>query len=224
MRRSILWVLCLIVPCSAYPQDLDQFGIWTAAFLTVQPSPDTPMVAGWLDVHLRRDPIGTTAILRPAVGLRYASWGSVWAGYGFVPVWTNFATDPVVEHRLFEQAIFGGQPGRLLLQARTRLEQRWRVGENSTAHRFRQFARLNVRFEGTRVGIALWDELFLGIADGGWAKTGFDQNRTFVGLALRDAERPFRMEIGYLAVFVQRTESLLTHNLSINLFWSPEGR
>ena len=62
------------------------------------------------------------------------------------------------------------------MQSRTRFEQRFANFGTGTAHRFRQLIRLNYRpRESVPVGIAFWDEVFVGIQGASWAKQGFDQ-------------------------------------------------
>lgn len=74
------------------------------------------------------------------------------------------------------------------------------------------------------VGIALWDEVFVGIEGATWAKQGFDQNRVFLGLAVYAFEKLFRVEVGYLNVYLSRQQNRLDHVLSINFFVSFKGR
>ena len=92
-----------------------------------------------------------------------------------------------------------------LLQSHTRFEQRFQTGSGGTAHRVRQFVRLKYRRQqGAPVGTAFFDGVFVGIEGAGWAKQGFDQNRAFLGLAVYAFEAIFRVEAGYLNVFLLR--------------------
>ena len=99
------------------------------------------------------------------------------------------------------------------------------LASSGTAHRFRQFARLNYRPDPlVPVGIAFVDEVFFGIHGAGWAKQGFDQNRAFLGLAVYAFGALFRTEVGYLNVFLSREPNRLAHVLSLNFFVSFGGR
>lgn len=210
----------------ALAQTESDFGIWGAAFFTGRVFADTPSPAFWLDAHARRDESGTVHILRPGVGLAFASWGSLWLGYAWTPTWLDATAERRDEHRIWEQLTLNcTRVSGLLLQSRSRFEQRFQKGSSGTAHRFRQFVRLNYRpKQRVPVGVAFFDEVFVGIEGAGWAKQGFDQNRAFLGLAVYAFERLFRVEAGYLNVFLSRQPNRLAHVLSLNFFVSYGGR
>jgi hypothetical protein len=85
--------------------------------------------------------------------------------------------------------------------------------------------RLNYRpKESVPVGIAFWDELFVGIQGASWAKQGIDQNRAFLGLAIYAFGKLFRTEVGYLNVYLTRQANQLTHVLGISFFVSFKGK
>ncbi len=197
------------------------FEIWAALFATAQVFPEDRGPVFWFDAHARRGSPGTVAILRPGVGYAFASWASLWVGYAWIPRWGDVTGTRRDEQRVWEQVIFDyrGKPS-LWLQSRTRFEQRFFDIGNNTAHRFRQLVRLNYRPKKTvPVGTAFWDEVFVGMQGADWAKQGFDQNRGFLGLAIFGPDR-FRVEVGYLNVFVARQDDVMAHVLSINLFYS----
>jgi hypothetical protein len=56
------------------------------------------------------------------------------------------------------------------------------------------------------------------------SRTRFDQNRAFLGLAVYAFEGLFRIEVGYLNVFLSREPNRLAHVLSLNFFVSHGGR
>ena len=231
MRLTKIVILSMVVFCAtplsrAGAQTEQDFAIWSALFFTGQVYADSPSPSFWLDVHGRRDDGGTVAILRPGIGLSFTSWGSLWLGYAWVPVWPDGAGERLDEQRVWEQLLltYRGEAG-VLFQSRTRFEQRFSKESSGTAHRFRQFVRLNYRpRQRVPVGIAFWDEVFVGIEGTTWAKQGFDQNRAFLGLAVYAFETLFRVEVGYLNVFLSRETDLLTHTLSLNFFVSFKGR
>jgi hypothetical protein len=216
----------LAIEASASAQTESDFEIWTAAFFTGQLFSDTPTPTLWFDAQARRSEVGTVLILRPGIGVALAPWASVWLGYAWTPTWLDDEGGLLDEHRIWEQLTldFRRVPG-LLLQSRTRLEQRFRPVSSGTSHRFREFVRVNYRpTQRLPVGIAFYDEVFLGISGAGWAAQGFDQNRAFLGLAIFALEALFRVEVGYLNVFLSREPNRIAHVLSLNFFVSYGGR
>lgn len=226
LRIAILMVCVLGVADAASAQTRQDFAIWGALFFTGQVYTDSPSPVFWLDVQGRQDDAGTVGLFRPGMGLAFAPWGSIWLGYAWIPVWVNETGERLDEQRVWEQLLLTYRSERgILLQSRTRVEQRFLKEESGTAHRFRQFARFNYRpAERLPVGIAIWDEVFVGIEGATWAKQGFDQNRIFAGLAVYGGSGIFRTEVGYLNVYVSRDTNVINHVLSMNFFVSFRGR
>ena len=203
----------------------DDFALWAALFFTGQVHTDTPSPTFWLDAHVRRFESSVLSILRPAVGYALAPWFSLWLGYAWVPDWNDDTGQRSDEHRLWEQFIFTYRSTPVLFQSRTRFEQRYLRGASGTAHRFRQFVRFNYKpKESIPVGIALWDELFVGIQGATWAKQGFDQNRVFLGPAIYTLDGFFRIEVGYMNVYLARETNQLVHVASFNFFVNFRGK
>ncbi len=125
-------------------------------------------------------------LFRGAIGTRVSPNLSLVAGY--VHVRTTPRTGAgTVEHRGWQQALYPIIRGeRAQLIGRTRLEQRWLDGGDGMSLRARQLFRLNVPLgEASAPRFIAWHEAFLTLSDTGWSPdTGFDQHRSFVGLAL----------------------------------------
>ncbi len=231
MRGRILLLMCALtlwLACarSASAQPEQDFAIWAALFFTAQVYADSPSPTFWLDAHARRGDLGTVSILRPGMGFAFASWGSLWLGYAWIPEWIDARPERRDEQRIWEQLTLSHSSSfGLYFQSRTRFEQRFLKGADGTAHRFRQLVRFNYRPKSTvPVGIAFWDEVFVGIQGATWAKQGFDQNRAFLGLAIYAFEKLFRVEVGYLNVYLSRRSDRLDHVLSVNFLISFKGR
>ncbi|MEM8606220.1 MAG: DUF2490 domain-containing protein [Myxococcota bacterium] len=210
----------------AEAQTESDFAIWGALFFTGQVYADSPSPVFWLDVQGRQDDAGTVGLFRPGMGLAFAPWGSLWLGYAWIPTWRSATGERLDEQRVWEQLLltYRGEQG-VLFQSRTRVEQRFLKEASGTAHRFRQFARFNYRpRKRLPVGLAIWDEVFVGIQGATWAKQGFDQNRIFAGLAVYDGTGIFRTEVGYLNVYVSRETNIINHVLSMNFFVTFKGR
>lgn len=208
----------------ASAQTDEEFAIWSALFFTGQVYADSPSPTFWFDTQARRGERGTVYILRPGAGMAFAPWGSLWVGYAWVPVWTDATGERTDEQRIWEQLILNHQTNSgVFFQSRSRFEQRFSKGASGTANRFRQFVRLNYQpRQRVPVGIAFWDEVFVGIDSESWTKQGFDQNRLFLGLAIYALEL-FRVEVGYLNNYLAREPDQLTQALSINFFVTFKG-
>ncbi|HMV68590.1 MAG TPA: DUF2490 domain-containing protein, partial [Myxococcota bacterium] len=198
----------------------DALDVWAGQTLTIAPGPTGLRL--WLDLHERRTPSAFTAIVRPGVGWQATPWLSLWAGYAWVP--TDADDGPTVhEHRAWEQVILQHKVDPVSLQLRLRQEQRVRHGQPGVSHRLRALARSNIAISGP-VGVALWDEMFVGFNDPGWlGYVGFDQNRAFVGPYL-EGPRGVRWELGYMNQAIPRRDGLQVHHVvAVNLFfsWGP---
>lgn len=214
--------LALGASAPATAQTTDEFQLWAALLATGSFQRSTPRFAYWLDVHGRRGADGTVVIVRPGVGLEVNAWLSLWAGYAWVPVFTDGAGS-VSEHRLWQQAVLQHAfASGVSVQARTRFEQRFSEAGDDVGFRIRQFVRVNWQPDAAvPLGVALWDEVFVGLNDVDWGpRAGFDQNRLFVGPFL--ALSPWaRLEAGYLFVYLAREPAnRIAHTLAINLFVS----
>ncbi len=223
MKHALL-AFALLAGSSAttHAQDQSEFQIWGALLGTGHLSKSTPRLAFWLDVHGRRGETGTVHIFRPAVGVVVTDWLSLWAGYAWVPVFTD-GMGRRDEHRIWQQVVLGTSINQFTFQSRTRFEQRFAEGGDDVGFRIRQFVRVNWQPNPNNpVGIALWDELFLGVNEPDWgAPQGFDQNRLFIGPFLKAAPWA-RLEAGYLFVYLDRDPNIRAHVLAINLFISAK--
>ncbi len=114
--------------------------------------------------------------------------------------------------------------GAFRLQSRTHLEQRFLDTGSDTGWRFRQFVKLSRYLPNrTRMSLEIYDEMFLDLNGTDWGqRSGFSQNRLFIGLGVRlDERRRSRIEVGYLNQFLNRSrQDRINQILSVNLFAS----
>lgn len=195
----------------------EEASVWTSELvqLSLHEAKTGPAVS--LDLHFRANSrSGWLAIVRPAFGWDVGRGWSVWAGYGWIPsmsadgAWAH-------EHRAWEQALGVMKVDRVAMGARLRFEQRAKQGEEAVGLRARLWGRLAVDLTGPAFFVAT-DELFFGLNDPGWAPQGLDQNRAFVGFGLKASE-PFRVEAGYLNVYIDRDDDIMLHAASVNVAW-----
>lgn len=160
-------------------------------------------------------------LIRPALYYQLDKMNSVWLGYAYVRTFTD---NPLTqrEHRYWQQfahefaPIYG-----MRLRSLTRLEQRTFEGTNDTGHKIRQRLMLNIPFENhVNLSTLISEEYHHNLNDTDYgARSGFDQNRLFAGLAWVINPRVL-METGYLNQYIRRNnEDAMNHVLSTTLYF-----
>ena len=186
----------------------------------------TDFASAWQQLLLRQ---GTTYRLSPRVQLG--------GGYGFIRT-SRYGGFPVTrafdEHRLFQQAILKHEAGRLELEHRYRVEQRWLEASTGNAsswrrqNRFRYQLRGSVPLSAVSANGQQWylfagDELFLHFGPN-YGASLFDQNRAFAGIGYK-LSRANRLEIGYLNQFlIQRGGSVEESNHTFRIQFTSAAR
>lgn len=165
----------------------------------------------WVDGHARRGGANFLAIVRPGAGLQLSDTTSVWVGVAWIPV---IGDEGKARHegRLWQQVIGASDVGRVAVQGRLRVEQRFGWSPE-VGVRGRLLGRVAGRpTDPTRPTWVVWDEVFVGANDTGWgAVRGLDQNRLFVGVAAPLAGGG-KVEIGGLSVVLPRED--------LNVVWA----
>lgn len=139
-------------------------------------------------------------LLRPAVGVELSKAVTIYQGYAHVIDPVDGGRD-LQEDRLFQQVTWNvGKVGRLEVQSRTRLEERWRNDGDGMSLRARQMMRFEYPLApGSRRVAALASvEGFVGLTTAEWGgEPGFDQVRSFVGVEIPLPGKS-TIEAGYL--------------------------
>lgn len=202
---------------------------------------DHPVSKRW-ELHLegqwRRHDLGLKwqqLLLRPGVNFELNPNVIFTAGYGFVDTF-QYGDYPVPyrfpEHRLFQQALLKHKVGKLDLQHRYRLEQRFFgvrsdpaidiIDDSRYENRFRHLTRVNIPLTSDKkVYIGTFDEFFINFGRNVAANV-FDQNRAYVALGLPVAKGT-KIEIGYMLQIIQQRNGRVfeyNHTLQVNLFSS----
>jgi hypothetical protein len=211
-------------------QQTEDVGIWLGGFAngTLPPSLNNDQGSWrlWMDVQVR---FGDDAsrfsqgVLRPGIGYTLGRGWTVWGGYAYIRTDPPYSTSTTTEHRIWEQAIWGGALGATALSSRTRLEQRFVSTGSDTGWRVRQFVKV-VRPVNSRTiwSAVVSDEYFLNLNSTDFGATaGPDRNRFFVGPSVSLRKGVF-VEIGYLNQYTFRSNGpdKNDHLLATNLFWS----
>jgi len=156
-------------------------------------------------------------------------------GYGFVDTF-QYGDYPVPyrfpEHRFFEQVLVKHKLGKLDLQHRYRLEQRFfgvrsdpaidDIDASRYENRFRHLTRVNIPLTADKKHyIGAFDEFSFNFGKNVAANI-FDQNRAYVALGFPVA-KDTRFEVGYLLQILQQRNGRIfeyNHTLQVNLFSS----
>jgi len=238
IRRILLLLTCILQPwtTAVFPQDrvsTSNAHAWYSYF------GDHPVSKRW-ELHLegqwRRHDLGLKwqqLLIRPGVNFELNPNVILTAGYGFVDTF-QYGEYPVPyrfpEHRLFEQVLLKHKVGKLDLQHRHRLEQRFfgvrsdpainRIDSSRYENRFRLLTRVNIPLTADKkYYIGTFDEFFINFGKNVAANV-FDQNRAYVALGLPVA-RATKIEIGYMLQIIQQRNGRVfeyNHTLQVNLF------
>jgi hypothetical protein len=242
MLRRIIHPWLTVIPAvflmssgPARAESVDDGGAWFAFFgqgdlCDVEDCDETLHPAAgrikwWFDGHLRflDDTDGFhQSIVRPGIGWSLTEKTVLWAGYGWIET-TPVSGDTFTEHRIWQQATWSDDFGDVTFALRSRLEQRFLETGDDTGLRFRQLVRAQHNLPSSpRLLLVAWDEAFFHLNDTDWgARTGFDQNRLFVGFGFKHkADSPWRTEIGYLNQFIDNAagSDRQNHILSVNFY------
>lgn len=209
-------------------QTLEDSALWFAGFGNGKFESlhsDSPL-RWWFDTHyrLRDDNDGfAQSIIRPGLGYAITENQALWVGYAWI------RSSPVIgndfnEHRCWQQWTATPSLGKWLFLHRSRFEQRWVEIGDDVGLRWRQLARgQRVLTSCPQWSFVIWDEAFFHLNDTDWgARTGFDQNRAFIGVGFKKGpDARVRTEVGYLNQFISREDrrDFLNHTLSINFFF-----
>jgi len=132
------------------------------------------------------------------VGYRLNKTVAVWAGYVHDPQYSG-GDFTVMEHRAREQVTFDNvaKLGSGKLNARIRMEQRWRDGVEGTGWRLRPYAKLSLPLKG-KTALNLSNETFFNLNRNSFQKqSGLDRMRNLVSIST-PLGKTLTGEAGYL--------------------------
>jgi hypothetical protein len=186
------------------------------------------------------------SLLRIGVDYYAKSSLQLTAGYGWIKSFP-YGQQPIPkafnEHRIWEQAIIKSPIGRVDIQHRYRLEQRfledWMSDASNTNWtmngynvrqrlRYRLFAAVPLsrkEWSDNTLFLALYDEPFLGFGKG-IGKNILDQNRLYFALGWR-FNKDLNVQIGYLNQYIVKSDGVKAernHTLQIGLTYNVDFR
>lgn len=232
--RGAIAALAFALVVTAMPPahgQIQDAGVWLGAFAQgdfQSAGPKERNARWWFDANTRflgDDFELFQTVIRPGVGRQLDEQQSVWLGYAWIG--ESLPGLDFHENRIWEQWILNQDYRDVTFQFRSRLEQRFVSTGTQVGWRFRQLFRAQRPVAGSSNLLwVAWDEIFFHLNDTDWgARTGYNQNRVFVGLGrIPTANARRRTEIGYLYQQINVAEDgadLSNHILSINIFFSP---
>jgi hypothetical protein len=239
MRRSCLHAIGILAfSCflssllgEAAQGQIQDTGLWLGAFSQGQFNPkglEDARTRWWFDGNARF--LGDEfelfqGVVRPGLGYQLTENQTAWLGYAWIG--ESLPDLSFHENRIWEQWSLTRDRGDVTMQFRSRLEQRFVSLGDDVGWRYRQMVRVQKPIErNPNLLWVAWDEVFFHLNNTDWgARTGYNQNRLFVGIGRTPPSRSGRRtEIGYLYQQIQVAEDgadLSNHILSINFFFSP---
>lgn len=210
-RRVFLATLCfLFVALPARSELVQDGGGWIIMSATgdfERVSPKLKRLRYWFDTQVRflEDADGfSQSIVRPALGWSIFEGAAVWLGYEWLHT-SNPGLPSTNEQQVWEQFTWSGSAASFTLLWRTRLEQRFRINESDVGLRLRQRVKATHPIhKGSAFSIAAYDEVFFHLKNTDWGtRSGFGQNRAFLGLAWNlEPEIASTIEFGYLNQYI----------------------
>lgn len=192
LKKSIPVTLFLLVLTSISIAQEDKYGNWLMYFGQNRIS---DKISIHTEAQYRNHTISPTnteqLLLRTGINYHLES-AMITAGYGHIGshVYQSEKKSPEVEeHRIWQQLITTNQIGRIKLEHRYRVEQRWVNKDYKNRLRYRLMAFIplnNKKIEPGTVFIGLYDEIFLNTQ-----QTYFDRNRLYGALGYQ-----FKSNIG----------------------------
>ncbi len=209
--RLILYIIVVVLPIITHAQTTrPEFGNWIMVFN------QTRFHEKW-SIHSEAqfrsyslDPNTEQILLRGGVNFHLNKSVLLSGGYGWI---TNYTDDGEIikdqhteENRTWQQAILKSNYGRVQLEHRYRLEQRW-ISNNKTGNhkdRIRYLLRVTVPFNNKEmikntIFTSFYNELFIHFQN-----EPFDRNRLYGALGFQFTDRS-NIQLGYLAQTVNKT-------------------
>jgi len=195
---------------------------WFCSLNTIQVSKKFSL---WVEYQWRREHVITDwqqSLFRTGIQYGFKNGVSALVGYGYIITYPygDFPAGPytIPEHRIFEQLVWNDAIGRVGLNHRIRLEQRYvgKIDQQASDYKVSDWTYLNraryqlratiplnnKKLEDKTFFAAAYDELFIGFGKN-VNQNIFDQNR--IGLLLGyQFNKTFRIEAGFLNQTVQQ--------------------
>lgn len=122
---------------------------------------------------------------------------TLWAGYVHVVSYNDGRRDGIEDQAVEQLTWNPGRVGPFELGTRTRIEQRFIVGNDRTAWRLRALVRVALPIGRGPVSAVLWAEPFVALNRTAATRETFEQLRAFAGVSLHLSKHA-EIEVGYL--------------------------
>jgi hypothetical protein len=213
----LLLLLLFLLPTGFARSKSNDLGQWDAISLEL---PVSDKVKASLDLQGRLNQNITSKdqlFIRPSIGYQVTPHVSLWQGYTWAPKFNDGMRN---ENRVWQQVLFEHSYKDIAITNRIRLEERFIANVPGTSVRGRHLFRLSKPFGHHKKWYLLTsNEFFVNInSKMGGPQSGFDQNRSFIGLG-RKLTRHVSVEAGYQLQYVNErdTPDNLNHIGLVNL-------
>ncbi|MBX9767460.1 MAG: DUF2490 domain-containing protein [Bdellovibrionales bacterium] len=156
-------------------------------------------------------------LVRPAVIYDFSPQLSLFLGYGWTPTFQPVFND---ENRFWQMLTYKVPMEGWTFQTWNRVEERNIQGIHETAYRFRSRQFLTQKTQPQEWGASFWDEIFFHLSNSSAEiRTGFDQNRAFLGAQYRFSTHVV-LEVGYMNLLVNRyaLDDRMQHTFLLGLY------
>jgi hypothetical protein len=229
---NVLVLLCFTAPAQNTRIREDNTIGWFNNFTTVR---FHPKWSGHFEYQWRRDDLVRSwqqSLLRTGINFEAAPNLQVRIGYAWIETFPygeyplQAAGRQFPEHRIYQMATVAGSVGRLGLNHRFMLEQRWigrfsnpllpKPDETIFTNRFRYMVRAQLPLNNQKMGSKTWyaagyDEIFIGFGKN-VGENVFDQNRLALLLGYQ-FNSTFRLESGFFQQIVQLGREVAGRNV-----------
>ncbi|MBN8696152.1 MAG: DUF2490 domain-containing protein [Bacteroidetes bacterium] len=209
--KSILYIIVLVLPTLTNAQKShSEFGNWIMVFNQTRVHEKWSIHSEAQFRSYSLDPNTEQILLRGGVNFHLNKSVVCTGGYGWI---TNYTDDGEIikdqhtqEHRTWQQASLKNNYGRIQIEHRYRLEQRWINNNKSTNHKDRIRYLLRVTFPFNKKEMvknalfaSFYNEVFIHFQN-----EPFDRNRLYGALGFQFTDRS-NIQLGYLAQTVNKT-------------------
>lgn len=231
-QKSLLLIIIIFCFCKvSYAQTTNENTGWVAWFNTYKFSKNFGLTS---DVQFRSADnweYVKNILIRPGLTYYINNKSNVTIGYAYIGSFNRMpdpAKSTLTENRIWEQYIYNLKLGKISLQNRFRLEQRFieRQSDNIFSQRLRYFARFVlplIKHEAAfnkGVFVALQNEIFLNIQNKDKLNNSvFDQNRAYGAIGYRFSSR-FDVEAGYLNQYTNGATTDISNNVIQMAFYT----
>ena len=204
IRRALtlfLWPMLLSPSTVRGEEVIQDSGVWALGILRAPIAESFRVYLEYQVRYMEQARQYERLLVRPALIYDISPEWAVFLGYGWTPTFQPVFND---ENRYWQMVSYRRVLESWVFQTWNRFEERNIQGVKDIAFRFRSRQFLTQKTQPQEWGWSFWNETFFHLSDSSAEiRTGFDQNRAFVGTQYRFSSKAV-IEVGYMNLFVNR--------------------